>query len=162
MKPIPPDTADRFSAALKRRVVPAALHDDYRKWLRYYLDFREKYPPPPARSEQIRLFIQKLREKNQPPEFLKQAAHAISLFFETEPRGQLPVKPPAAMQTPKSDKLYPAAASATPRPVQIIESLTDIAASAQRTATEDSSILSLCINWITALGDFCGAGRSEE
>jgi hypothetical protein len=64
--------------------VPASLHREYRKWLRYYLDFREKYPPPPARSEQVRLFVNKLKEKKQPQEFLEQAAHAVSLFFSLQ------------------------------------------------------------------------------
>ncbi len=82
MKAIPPDIAERFLKMLKLREVPLPQHGDYRKWLRYYLDFRDKYPPPPARSEHVRLFMKKLRDKRQPPEFLEQAAHAVSLFFE--------------------------------------------------------------------------------
>lgn len=71
MKPIPPDIAERFSKMLKLRRVPVSLHGEYRKWLRYYLDFRVKYPPPPARSEHVRLFVEKLRKKNQPAESLE-------------------------------------------------------------------------------------------
>ena len=57
-------------------------HADYKKWLRYYLDFCDKYQPPDSNSERVRLFIEKLREKKQTPAQQKQAAHAISLYFE--------------------------------------------------------------------------------
>ncbi len=82
MQLIPSDIWERYSAVLKKRAVPVTRHADYRKWLRYYLDFRGKYPLPDSRSEQVRLFIQKLREKKQTPEQQKQAAHALSLYFE--------------------------------------------------------------------------------
>ncbi|MBI4654752.1 MAG: phage integrase N-terminal SAM-like domain-containing protein [Nitrospirae bacterium] len=59
-------------------------HADYRKWLRYYLDFRGKYSLSDSKSEQVRLFVEKLKKKNQMPEQQKQAAHAISLFFESQ------------------------------------------------------------------------------
>jgi integrase len=83
MKPIPADILLQYSAVLKKRSVPASRHADYRKWLLYYLDFRNKYPLPDSRSEHVRLFIEKLQDKRQAPEQQKQAAHALSLFFET-------------------------------------------------------------------------------
>ncbi len=82
MQTIPDDIGEQYSAVLKKRTVPVSRHADYRKWLRYYLDFRSKYPLPDSRSEHVRLFIQKLREKKQTPEQQKQAAHALSLYFE--------------------------------------------------------------------------------
>jgi hypothetical protein len=57
MQPIPEDILKQFDAVLEQKAVPPSLRDDYRKWLRYYLDFRVKYPPPDAKSEQVRLFI---------------------------------------------------------------------------------------------------------
>jgi hypothetical protein len=84
MQPIPGDILTQFETVLKKRAVPASRHADYRKWLRYYLDFRSKYTLPYSRSEHVRLFIEKLRKKNQTPEQQKQAAHALSLFFESE------------------------------------------------------------------------------
>ena len=84
MLPIPADIAAPYEAVLKLRTIPVSRYADYRKWLRYYLDFRGKYPLPDSRSEHVRLFIEKLREKNQSPEQQKQAAHALSLFFETQ------------------------------------------------------------------------------
>ena len=44
MKPIPSDILTQYEAVLKKRAVPVSRYRDYRKWLLYYLDFREKYP----------------------------------------------------------------------------------------------------------------------
>ena len=82
MLPIPQDVLAQFNAILKQRKVPEPFHADYRKWLRYYLDFRSKYTLPDSKSEHVRLFIEKLRKKNQTSEQQKQAAHALSLYFE--------------------------------------------------------------------------------
>ena len=84
MLPIPQEVLAKFNTVLKQRAVSAPLHADYRKWLLYFLDFRSKYQPPDSRSEQVRLFIEKLQKKNQTPAQQKQAAHAISLFFEAQ------------------------------------------------------------------------------
>ena len=70
---------------MEKKAISTALRADYRKWLMYYLDFRVKYPPPDSRSEQVRLFIEKLRSKNQSQKQLGQAAHALSLFFASQP-----------------------------------------------------------------------------
>jgi len=86
MLPIPQDVLAQFNATLRQRKVPESLHADYRKWLLYYLDFRNKYQPPDSRSEQVRLFIEKLQKKSQTPEQQKQAAHALSLLFESQQR----------------------------------------------------------------------------
>lgn len=86
MLPIPNEIAAAYEAVLKKRAIPISRHADYRKWLRYFLDFRSKYPLPDSRSEQVRLFIQKLRVKMQSPDQQKQAAYALSLYFESLPR----------------------------------------------------------------------------
>jgi hypothetical protein len=88
MQAIPTDIMERFLATLKKRDVPVWRQDDYKKWLRYFLDLRVKYPLPDSRSDQVRLFIQKLRDKKQTLEKQKQAAHAISLFFESPPKAR--------------------------------------------------------------------------
>ncbi len=85
MKPIPSDILAEFETVLKKKAVPAARHADYRKWLMYYLDFKDKYSLPESRSEHVRLFSEKLQQKNQSHEQQKQAVHALSLFFETQP-----------------------------------------------------------------------------
>jgi integron integrase len=81
MELIPHDILTQFNAVLAQKAVPPASHNDYRKWLRYFLDYRIKYPPPEQRSEQVRLFIEKLRSKGQSGRSLHDAAHALSLFF---------------------------------------------------------------------------------
>ena len=40
-----------FEVILKKRAVPVSRHADYKKWLRYYLDFRSKYSLPDSKSE---------------------------------------------------------------------------------------------------------------
>ena len=86
MQPIPKDVLAQFDAFLKLRDVPVASHTFYRKWLRYFLDFRAKYPIPDSKAEQVRLFVEKLRSKNQTANQLEQAARAVSLYFESQPR----------------------------------------------------------------------------
>lgn len=67
---------------VKKNGVPADFHSEYVKWLRYYLDFCEKYIVTIDESERLRLFLGKLREKNQSGAQCKRAEHAISLYFE--------------------------------------------------------------------------------
>ena len=54
MLPIPEYISVRFNNVLRQRAIPASFHVHYRKWLRYFLDFCEKYPPPEGKSERIR------------------------------------------------------------------------------------------------------------
>jgi hypothetical protein len=65
MLPIPEYISVQFNNVLRQRAIPESFHVHYRKWLRYFLDFCEKYPPPEAKSEQVRLFIEKLKSKKQ-------------------------------------------------------------------------------------------------
>ena len=83
MVPIPKHILVQFNNVLRQRAVAESLHIHYRKWLRYFPDFCERYPPPEAKSERVRLFIEKLKSKKQTPQQCAQAAHAISLFFES-------------------------------------------------------------------------------
>jgi hypothetical protein len=86
MQPIPGDILMQFNAVLTQKAVPSSLHDDYQKWLKYYLDFRVKYPPPDVKSEQVRLFIEKMRSKGKSGKDLYHAAQALSLFFALQSR----------------------------------------------------------------------------
>ncbi len=83
MLSISPDILKQFDTELKK-TVPLSLRGPYRKWLRHYLDFRGKHQLPDSRPEHVRLFVEKLREKNQTSTLRKQAAHALSLFFASE------------------------------------------------------------------------------
>ena len=111
MQTIPDDILEQYVAVLKKRALPVSRHADYRKWLRYFLDFRSKYPLPESRSEQVRLFIRKLQEKKQSLEQQKQAAHALSLFFESQPK----LKPGHVKQENGNSKV----AHIQPRPAAI-------------------------------------------
>lgn len=84
MLPIPGEISAQFNEVLRKRAINQSLHIHYRKWLLYFFDFCKKYPPPEAKSEQVRLFVEKLKSKNQNPQQCTQAAHAISLFFESQ------------------------------------------------------------------------------
>ena len=81
---IPDDILAQYEAVLKKRAIAASRHSEYRKWLRYYLNFCAKYSPPDSKSERVRLFVEKLRGKQQTLEQQQQAAHAVSLYFEIE------------------------------------------------------------------------------
>ncbi len=108
MQPIPSDILTQYEAVLKKRAVPVSLHADYRKWLRCYLDFRSKYSLQDSKSEHVRLFIDKLRKKNQTNEQQKQAAHALSLFFESQPQDKHVATAQAQPQvTPRSEPAIP-------------------------------------------------------
>ena len=84
MLPVPVPILKRFDAILEKRAVAPIQRADYKKWLRYFLDFCTKYPVPEVRPDQVRLFIDKLREKRQTLVQQNQAAHAVSLFFEMQ------------------------------------------------------------------------------
>ena len=103
MNKIPDNILTQFEAVLNKRAIPASRRPDYKKWLRYYLDFRGKYPLPDSKSEHVRLFIEKLRAKNQTPEQQKQAAHALSLYFEILRKMDNEI-PPAQINTEKTVK----------------------------------------------------------
>jgi len=79
---IPPDLLARFESTLTKKSVPNQLRNYYKKWLRYYLDFCQKYSQPPSTKESLQQFIKKLQEKSQTTEQQKQASHAVSLYFD--------------------------------------------------------------------------------
>jgi len=85
--PVPDPILKKYEAILEKRAIPPIHRVNYIKWLRYFLDFYSKYPTTDARTEQVRLFINKLPEKKQTPFQQKQAAHAISLYFEIQHNG---------------------------------------------------------------------------
>jgi len=54
---------------------------NYLKWLRYYLDFCEKYDHPPRERDALMPFLQKLASKNQSRERQKEAADALEVLY---------------------------------------------------------------------------------
>ena len=76
------DILVQYDVVPARRSVPLSQHAHFRKWMRYYLDFCAKHDLPDSRQDRVRVFINKLQEKKQTLEQQKQAAHAVSLYFE--------------------------------------------------------------------------------
>ena len=106
MLPIPETVLTRFNAVLSQREVDKSCHGYYRKWLRYFLDFRSKYPPLKDKSEQVRVFLEKLKSKKQTAQQCTQAAHAVSLFFESQHPNYS--SHPVPVKTGASSFAYPA------------------------------------------------------
>ena len=79
---IPNAILTEYAAHLNTKKIPATRISEYKKWLRYYLGFCDKYPLPPEKAEQVRLFCEKLKEKKQSDEQRERAAHAVSLYFD--------------------------------------------------------------------------------
>ncbi|MBS1258347.1 MAG: Tyrosine recombinase XerC [Candidatus Scalindua arabica] len=66
---------------LNNRNIPKSEHHDFKKWLRYYLDFCEKYNHSHSKKESLPLFIKKLQEKHQSSNQQKQASNAIIIYY---------------------------------------------------------------------------------
>lgn len=79
---IPNAVFDEFLEFLGKKDFSAESMTEYKKWLRYYLDFCSKYPMPDSTSERVRLFTEKLKEKKQNEKQRERAAHAVSLYLE--------------------------------------------------------------------------------
>jgi integron integrase len=87
MQHITQELLSRYDSILKKHQLPDACRADYRKWLRYFLDFCDKYRVPDARQEKLRMFIGKLREKKQTETQRSHAVQAISIYFDMERHG---------------------------------------------------------------------------
>ena len=62
---IPPKIASTYNGFLVKKGIPQKLHPFYRKWLRYYLDFCQKYTSGQTGKNSLSTFISKLRNKKQ-------------------------------------------------------------------------------------------------
>jgi hypothetical protein len=79
---IPPTILGPFNQLLERKEVLPRYRTHYQKWLRFYLDFCDKYDFSPNDIQRLPAFIAKLIEKNQSKFFQRQAEHALSIYFE--------------------------------------------------------------------------------
>ena len=82
MKIIQQELLKLFDERLKAKSISQDLYGFYRKWLRLYLDFCEKYKKDPRNPDSLPDFVNKLREKNQPEPFQKQAYHSVLLYYD--------------------------------------------------------------------------------
>lgn len=53
---------------------------EYKKWLHFFLDFCGKYPTESDNNQKLRLFINKLKEKNQSEDQRRLAYHGRVAF----------------------------------------------------------------------------------
>ena len=81
---VPNDQIPQFLKQLETRGVPAASFAECIKWVRYFLDYCDKYPVPDSKSERVRLFVEKLKAKKQTDLQCRQAAYAVSVYFESQ------------------------------------------------------------------------------
>jgi len=65
MLQIPPKIRAWFNIMLIQKNIPKSAHTDYRKWLRYYLDFCHKYHFDNSKKESLSHFIKKIKDKRQ-------------------------------------------------------------------------------------------------
>lgn len=73
MDGIPALLLTRFLSHLKQSMVPESSHAEYLQWLRYYLHFCRNFPVPDSKSERVRLFCEKLGQKQKT---VKQLGHS--------------------------------------------------------------------------------------
>lgn len=79
---IPNEMFTRYTIYLVKRRVGVDRHAEYKKLLRYYLDFCDRSLSSDIDSRRVRLFMEKLEEKGQSKMQRQQAANAISLYFQ--------------------------------------------------------------------------------
>ena len=84
MLDIPSQLKNEYARLLTQRNIPSHSHNQYLRWLRFYLDFCTKYHHNPARHNSMTFFISKLKEKNQTPRQQEQASHAINIYYILE------------------------------------------------------------------------------
>jgi site-specific recombinase XerD len=82
MLTIPSLLRTQFREYLWDKTVPPNTQAAYLKWLRYYLDFCQKYHFPQEHRDSLPHFLKKLQEKRQTQAQQEQAAHAIARYYE--------------------------------------------------------------------------------
>ncbi len=86
---IPSDLQELFAKLMSEKAIPDRIGWQYKKWLRYYLDFCSKYNFPPAQKGSLARFLNKLKEKNQTKSQQEQAMDAVRLYYQIAARDGL-------------------------------------------------------------------------
>jgi integron integrase len=79
---IPQEILIKFDKLLEEESVVIEKQVFFRKWLKYYLDFCEKYKHHPKKVGSLPLFINKLRDKKQSKQQQKQAFDSIIIYYK--------------------------------------------------------------------------------
>ncbi len=124
MQKVPYDIWSSYDAFLKVKVKDISQREDLKKWFLYFWDFCAKYHPQNSRSEQVRLFIEKLKGKKQSEAQQKQAAHAVSLYFQMKDAETRSFTTTPGV--PFVKKEYATTAQEQTAPLQVSEPATDL------------------------------------
>lgn len=81
MLKLPETLLKKYDSLLIKNDIPSHAHGNYKKWLKYYLDFCKKYQHPYAAPESLPIFIDKLKEKKQLSSQQSQARQAVMLYY---------------------------------------------------------------------------------
>ena len=81
MLDIPELLRNDYTNFLEQHRIPSYSTNYYLKWLRFYLDFCNKYHYAHDDRASLPLFLKKLQEKKPTPRRQKQATHAINLYY---------------------------------------------------------------------------------
>lgn len=81
MLAVSPDLTPLFEALLAKQGIPVNQRSSFHKWLRYYLDFCQKYSLKPAERPNFSAFEEKLHAKNQSDSQRQQAKQAIAMYY---------------------------------------------------------------------------------
>ena len=65
MLPVEDSVIHGYESTLMKQKIDISKFADYKKWLRYFLDFQAKYPLSDSKTGQVQRFREKLR--NYPP-----------------------------------------------------------------------------------------------
>ena len=82
MRPIPPEVGAAFERRMDEARVPRPERSDYRKWVRFYFHFCDKYGHPAAAAGSRGPFLAKLASKNQSVAQRNQASAAVGLLLQ--------------------------------------------------------------------------------
>jgi integron integrase len=116
---LPPHLFNQYRSFCSRNGIEDDALADYMKWLRYFLDFCEKYQVGGDEAERTRKFQEKLRQKGQSEDRREQAERALTLYFAMIRTGgevRLPIDNSSAIASPQPR----AEPTGTSRPVQYI------------------------------------------
>jgi integrase len=79
---LPQNVAIAFDNRLETRRLNPPVRAEYRKWLRFYLDFCAKYRHPPADRDSLPEFLRKLSAKGQSVERQQAAAASVQIYHD--------------------------------------------------------------------------------
>ena len=89
------DLQTQYEKALDSASISRELRPQFRKWLRFYLDFCAKYGHSPGLKSSLPLFMAKLASKNQAEAKRSEASVAVTLTSRWPIRGRQTLYPRA-------------------------------------------------------------------